>query len=308
MRCSPVSAGCKNCWHLAMCKRHAANPRLPADVRAARNGGPPILLTDELDAPLRLRKPARIGVQFMGDLFHEDVPFEFIDKVFATMALCPQHTFQVLTKRPGRMVEYFRTTSPGDMPQADDPHSRDTAIGWAARDIVLERRRASGGKTLDDHIEAAEITHNYRAYLNNCHPDGSQGGAYPLRNVSLGISAEDQETYEDRVGWLLKCPAAMYVVSLEPLLESIDLDGRSDPRRPGVQHWDYLNPKTGHVRRAPDWVIVGAETGPGARPMNPDDARSIRNQCQASGIPFFLKQMSGGEPIPADLQIREYPT
>ncbi|GAF71172.1 unnamed protein product [marine sediment metagenome] len=112
MRCDPVSEGCKNCWHLAICKRQAANPILSDEVRDAKAGGEPILLDKELKAPLRLKQPARIGVQFMGDLFHDDVPFEFINKVFCVMQDCPQHTFQVLTKRAKRTCRYMQATTP----------------------------------------------------------------------------------------------------------------------------------------------------------------------------------------------------
>lgn len=121
MRCSRVSPGCDNCWHLAMAKRHAANHGLPLEMRQARAGGPPVLLAGELEAPSRLRKPARIGVQFMGDLFHEDVPFDTISDVFNVMcdARTDQHTFQVLTKRPQRAQEWLDwlgETEPGDTP------------------------------------------------------------------------------------------------------------------------------------------------------------------------------------------------
>ena len=104
MRCTPGSAGCKNCWHLAMADRLAANPKLPDDVRAAYAGkGPPVLREDELEAPLRLEKQAVIGVQFMGDLFHADVQLGYIRRIWNVMAKCLRHQFVLLTKRPERM-------------------------------------------------------------------------------------------------------------------------------------------------------------------------------------------------------------
>lgn len=109
MRCSPAGPGCANCWHLAMAKRQAANPVLSAEVRAAKAGGAPILNEKELEAPLRLRKPARIAVQFMGDLFHENVRADLIGPVFQVVDDCPQHTFLLLTKRPERMEYYARS-------------------------------------------------------------------------------------------------------------------------------------------------------------------------------------------------------
>ena len=108
MRCTPVSDGCKNCWHLAMARRHAANPTLRREVREARAGGKPWLDVKELEAPLHLRKPARIGLEFMGDLFHQSVTTAMRDRVFDVMWRSPQHTFVVLTKRPARMVDYVR--------------------------------------------------------------------------------------------------------------------------------------------------------------------------------------------------------
>lgn len=107
MRCTPVSEGCANCWHLAMAKRLTSNPKLPNEVRAAYAGDGVLLLENELFAPLRRKKPARIGVQFMGDLFHEDVPFTHVDKVMQVIASAPQHTFLILTKYAERMFVYF---------------------------------------------------------------------------------------------------------------------------------------------------------------------------------------------------------
>lgn len=105
MRCTPVSEGCANCWTFPLCKRHAANPTLSKAHREAKAGGPPMLREDELDAPLRLRKPARIVVQFMGDLFHEDVPMKHILNVMVIAGTSGWHNFLFLTKRPKRMGE-----------------------------------------------------------------------------------------------------------------------------------------------------------------------------------------------------------
>lgn len=106
MRCSPVSEACQNCWHLAMCKRHAANPYLTAEVRAAKAGGAPVLLDGELEAPYRLRKPARIGVQFMGDLWHPDIKAEWREEIFRVTATLSSHTFVFLTKRPENVIAF----------------------------------------------------------------------------------------------------------------------------------------------------------------------------------------------------------
>ena len=107
MRCGRLGPGCDHCWHLAMCKRHAANPRLPKGLRDARAGGRPVLLEDTLRQPLSWRKPQRVGVNFMGDLFHGAVPWAYLDRIWDVMWDCPQHTFVVLTKRPRRLVEFI---------------------------------------------------------------------------------------------------------------------------------------------------------------------------------------------------------
>lgn len=109
MRCSPASEGCANCWHLAMAKRHAGNHQLRRELREARGGGAPWLNEGELEAPLRLRTPARIGVQFMGDLFHESIPLEMLSRVMvaASNTRNRHYTFVFLTKRPDRMAAFF---------------------------------------------------------------------------------------------------------------------------------------------------------------------------------------------------------
>lgn len=113
MRCSPVSEGCANCWHLNMDRRLANNPNIPADQRAAYYGGLPVM-THRLNDPLHWRKPQRVAVQFMGDLFHESVLFEMVLSIFDRMQQCPQHTFLLLTKRPQRMLEFCRNFGIGD--------------------------------------------------------------------------------------------------------------------------------------------------------------------------------------------------
>lgn len=109
----------------------------------------------------------------------------------------------------------------------------------------------------------------------------------------LGVSVEDQQRADERIPLLLDTPAAVRFLSIEPMLGPIDLDGRSDPRHPNSQAWDYLNKVTGHVHTVPDWIIVGGESGPGARPMHLGWVRSIRDQCVAAGVPFFFKQWGG---------------
>ena len=207
----------------------------------------------------------------MGDLFHESVPDEWIDRVFAVMALSPQHTFQVLTKRPVKMRDVLTADDvrTGIYNQAD--HLCE-AIGWP-RTCSIE---------------------------------------WPLPNVWLGVSAEDQTRADERIPDLLATPAAIRFVSAEPLLGAINIAD-------AMMTYAALEVLFGKIERGEreprgslNWIIAGGESGPGARPMHPDWARSIRDQCQAAGMPFFMKQMSGAvkarmPPIPSDLMVREFP-
>jgi protein gp37 len=182
----------------------------------------------------------------MSDLFHQNVPLDFIDNVFAVMAAASHHKFQVLTKRPGRMSAYFA-------------------------------RSGVWGKVQDTMFEYFDPPREV--------------DVWPLPNVWLGVSVEDQKTADERIPLLLQTLAAVRFVSCEPLLGPVDLRGSLSEWGPGLIR-DYLENQ--NVRRVSipklDWVIAGGESGPGARPMHPDWARGLRNQCQAAGVPFFFKQ------------------
>jgi protein gp37 len=251
MRCDRVGTGCANCWHLPMAKRHAANPTRPESHRAAYSGGPFVLSETALTLPMKWKKPRRIGVQFMGDLYHKDVPFEWIDRVKAVEALCPQHTFIELTKRPERMAEYL-----------SDRES------WVAQ-AVMARDYADG---VDFDASDASLS------------------AWPLPNVHLGTSIENQEAADERIPHLLKCPAAVRFLSVEPMLGPINL----------TPHMTEITRSTATEVDETiliDWVIVGGESGPNARPMHTDWVRSIRDQCQAAGVAFFFKQWGEWRPL-----------
>ncbi len=246
--CSPVSAGCDRCYARRMAKRLAGRCGYPADE--------PFRVTlhpDRLELPLRWRKPRRVFVDSMSDLFHPEVPEEFIDGVFAVMAVTPQHTYQVLTKRPARMREYV-TASRNRVELA-------AAEWWGQQNC---RRWPVG--------------------VPRCLPR-----PWPLSNVWLGVSVEDQQRADERIPLLLQTPAAVRFVSLEPLLGPVDLsrvDG-SDVLSPARDSfWDGLEwLRPAHL----DWLIVGAETGPGARPCDPAWVQSIIDQVRAAGVPVFLK-------------------
>ena len=249
--CTKVSQGCKNCYAERLFPR-AYGTRKPG----RGNGGKSVNQTgrtftdvrthpDRLDQPLRWRRPRRIFVNSMSDLFHEDVPDEFIDRVFIVMAMAVQHSFQALTKRPQRMFDYLNS---------QDEH-------W------------------DDHrLEILRSTALVEGYTDRPEVDIR----WPLPNVWLGVSVEDQATADERIPLLLRTPAAVRFLSCEPLLGPISFEGLfANP----------ANPRDGtNALEEIDWLIAGGESGPSARPSHPDWFRDLRDQCQAVGVPFFFKQ------------------
>lgn len=283
MRCTPCSPGCAHCWHLAMCKRHAANPTLPKALREARGGGKPVLLEDVLTAPLRWRKPQRIGPMFMGDIGHPDIPFEWLDRLFAVMALTPQHGYVVLTKRPERMLEYL-----------SDPRTNERT---ARASVFLVPNETLAQKGI-----APELQQEAMAGWTK----------WPLPNVGGLVTVCNQEEADRNIPINLQTPWAWRGVSIEPMLGPIDFW----PNR-----WLYERDELGachcckmsvRCRSNPsfprlDWVILGGETGPGARPMDLNWARSVRDQCQAAGVPFFFKKDSTGSWTLDGREWREFP-
>ncbi len=288
--CDKVSPGCGlprfegdgtgGCYAMAMAKRlkgmGQAKYQNDGDPRTSGPGFGVTVHPGALTVPLRWRKPRRIFVNSMSDLFHEAVPDEYIDAVFGIMAQTPQHTYQVLTKRHGRMRSLLNS----------DMFRRRFCFGW------------------------------------------------PLPNVWLGVSAEDQKWADIRIPALLDTPAAVRFVSAEPLLGPIDLD-----RYLWLQGPSSAGPFYDHAGRrrfgggiggqmltrvrARDlhWVIAGGESGPGARPCELDWLYSLRDQCIDAGVPFFCKQLGAvlgrqfgagshgddWDAWPADLRIRDFP-
>ena len=270
--CSRVSEGCRNCYAEKVAYRFSG-PGQAYDglVRIASDGerrpqwnGTTRLVESHLLDPLRWREPRRIFVNSMSDLFHESVPDEWIDRIFAVMALCPQHTFQVLTKRPERMLAWFSRPDRGQMSKAIT-----NPCAWHVWSAV------------------APLQHQIRRFtMNPFHwaefADTDPVEPWPLPNVWLGVSVEDQAAADSRIPLLLQTPAAVRFISAEPLLGPVTINAHRFPL--------LWNSKL-------DWIIVGGESGPGARPMHPDWARSLRDQCGAAGVPFFFKQW--GEWLPA---------
>jgi len=273
--CSVLSPGCTHCYAMKLAgtrlKNHPSREGLTQPSKAGPVWTGEVRLNeDQLLQPLRWKRPRRIFWNAHGDLFHENVPEEWIDRVFAVCALTPQHTHMILTKRPERMREYV---SGGTCDGARRFHIADAA-----------------GRMMED----GDNAHDYVA----------AGVTWPLPNVWLGTSAEDQTRADERkrplAHWREGTPAAVRFLSCEPLLGPIIIcehcarghhpimDSRRDPRskyHAGVGGFGDVCGFNGL-----SWVIVGGESGPGARPMHPDWARSLRDQCAAASVPFFFKQ------------------
>lgn len=243
--CDKVSAGCAYCYAETLANRFWGFRKF-GDIK---------LHWDRLDQPRHWKKPERIFVNSMSDLFHDAVTYEFWRAVVGVATDCPQHQFLILTKRPERMLEFSE-------------------------------------------------------------------GCSPTPNMWMGVSVENQKAAAERIPVLLKVPAAIRFLSVEPMLEPINLDF-GDKAESGVEL---------------KWVICGGESGPGARPFNIEWARHLKAQCEAAGVAFFLKQI-GSKPFwerdlvgvmsprgykgmfptksrkggdmaewPEDLRVREFPT
>jgi protein gp37 len=274
--CSRVSPGCGGPGHAGGCYAEGvaarfSNAGFPYHGFAERKRtgskwtGKVALIDHMLAIPLRWKEPRRIFVNSMSDLFHEALSDSDIDKVFAVMALCSQHTFQVLTKRPQRMADYIS-------------YNRHSLIG--AGDVCTRIATAVDALSDDDHIRMLSPQNVRRRW--------------PLPNVWLGVSVEDQTRADERIPLLLETPAAVRFLSCEPLLGPVDLRFLQ-PGDPPVEidalagTHGVLRPHRGISPRL-DWVIAGGESGPRARPMHPAWARSLRDQCAAAEVPFFFKQ------------------
>jgi protein gp37 len=263
--CSKVSEGCRNCYAIRSVRRMSGNPNpkiqaATRDLVMARPDGSLNwtgninFIADRLDQPTRWAKPRKIFVNSQSDLFHEKLHGEQIAQVFAVMAACRRHTFQVLTKRPDRMAEMLA----------------DTAFKYEL-DAWLQRKYLPG-----------------------------RDWVYPLPNVWLGASVEDQTAADARIPHLVRLRGWRIFLSMEPLLGPVRLtDVRFDEHtRMDVLSGSGLTTRPGAMGQTVpncfcepiDWVIVGGESGPGARPMNPEWARSIRDECVRAGAAFFFKQ------------------
>lgn len=289
--CSKYSPGCLNCYaetmaarlavmlpktcgedsqHLAAAYANVLSTWAEVDLQSMKAtkvnkcwSGSVEFISDALEKPLHWKKPRRIFICSMGDLFHPSVPFEWIDRVMAVVALCPQHTFQTLTKRPERMAEYYKHI---------------------------------GGTTRRDWVFSAMARILNKSLL--------AGPKWPLPNLWLGVTAENQAMADKRIPILLNIPAAKRFVSIEPMLE-------------GMYPAMIEHPKPKFARQSAlsglDWVIVGCESGPGRRECKQEWIGSIVDQCREAGVKCFVKQVSIGGKVshdpaewPEGLRVREY--
>jgi protein gp37 len=350
--CEKVSPGCDNCYAETFAERWRGTPG-----HHFENGFDITLRPERLTLPLRWRKPKRVFVNSMSDLFHKDIPDEYIARTFAVMALTPQHTYQVLTKRHGRMRSVLTDTCTCGNGHVSGVHFR-SAMAWAV------------SKANPDRIPGVPDDAEQRVY----------NAPWPLSNVWLGVSVEDQKRAGLRIPALVETPAAVRFLSCEPLLGPVDLTSWMPPVSPvpaaeAPRTWaDWAWPdwvpaevrkhvegfwgadqgrtprdwiRDMHQQGAPafgstvtlgdgfgpnapkvtgrfvhawnniarlvrddgtfaytsfhhalerkrqqpiNWVIVGGESGRGARPMAPQWATSLRDQCTAADVPFFFKQ------------------
>jgi protein gp37 len=260
--CSVFSPGCASCYAMRLAGTRMRDHPTRAGLTQPSKAGP--VWTGEvrfnekaLMHVLSWKRPRKIFWNAHGDLFHENVPDEWIDRCFAVMALTPHHIHQVLTKRSARMREYVN------------------ANRW--QNILDEQYELqSSGRSAEPPVSEA----------------------WPLPNVWLGVSVEDQTRADERIPNLLATPAAVRWISAEPLLGPLDLSEVCNG------HY-FQNPLTGRrwhdapegvhsandMRGATlDWVVVGGESGTNARPMHPDWVTSLYKQCEAAGVAFHFKQ------------------
>ena len=258
--CSRVSEGCRNCYAERFAQRFVGGC-MDGFVASSRWTGKVALVPEKLAEPLSWRKPSRVFVNSMSDLFHEGLADADIDRVFAVMAIAEQHTFQVLTKRPERMRAYMNRLA------------RAGHLAQPLFDAIAKDGRRPPGRFV-----------------------------WPMPNVWLGVSVEDQASADERIPHLLATPAAVRFLSCEPLIGPVRLATPEVGDRPPTgkplanasewDDWKYWATRDNGVR----WVIIGGESGPGARPCDVEWIRSLVAQCKAAGVACFVKQL-GASPF-----------
>lgn len=337
--CTRVSAGCDHCYAVAMTHRLEAMGQAKYAGLTVLNAkgdrhfnGVVRMHEDALAIPLGWRKPRRIFVNSMSDLFHKEVPFGFVMRVLNVMAQCPRHTFQILTKRPDRMADFFQRW--GDL-SGEDFEPKLVRGPQATRKAHPSGR----GQLFADMLENMGDPPVGAAYPTFDWMEGMIGWPKTFGNIWLGTSIENQATADERIPHLLNCPAAVRFLSCEPLLGPVNLqqvrlmDEGLTMLFPlsGEVIWESRNEPASLKYGGIDWVITGGESGPDARLCNIDWIRSIVAQCKAAEVPVFVKQVGsdpyfyddgsdvrvvlevsdrkGGDPSgwPEDIRVRELP-
>lgn len=307
--CSRVSEGCRHCYAETVAARfsgpgqpYAGLARFvdrPGGAREARWTGTVRIVEGQELTPLRWQRPRRIFVNSMSDLFHENVPDDAIDRILAVMALAHWHTFQVLTKRPKRMRQYFAE-------KWQPAPAREVTIAGETISVPAEKRPGDRWDQVDRAID--ELTTQGRMFDQDRFwtPEGALIGRpawprQPLPNLWLGVSVEDQAAADERIPHLLATPAAVRFISAEPLLGPVDVRwslGHPIGIAAGFLERGSFSPGLETLHPL-DWIIAGGESGPGARPVHPQWINSLRDQCAAAGTAFFFKQWGEFHPSAA---------
>jgi protein gp37 len=281
--CSKISEGCKECYAEKMARRLKAISQVGRQaalgpysevITFGKWNGKTHLVESALEKPFHWKQPRAIFVCSMSDLFHENTPFEWIDKVITCAALSPKHIFIVLTKRPERMLEYFNRPLEDIVPKLED----------ACYEM---------GIAVDDDPDSPPCFIHNRCYGHTA----KETTGWPLSNLWIGVTCENQEQADKRIPILLQIPAKVRFVSAEPLLGPISFR---------QIHWTIPNTEKDYFildslegtlftkgdSKNLNWVISGPENGPGKRPMQEEWIRDIYNQCHDAGVPFFDKRLA----------------
>ncbi|MCV7175092.1 DUF5131 family protein [Mycolicibacterium sphagni] len=263
--CTKVSPGCDRCYAETLAERFRGTPG-----HYYENGFDVTLRPGKLLEPLKWSKPRRIFVNSMSDLFHDQIPDHYIAKVFAVMELAPWHSFQLLTKRHGRMHSLLNS-------------------------LVFQSQISSAvNELLDDGAP----------FPKTWDPEGHKPD-WPLPNVWLGVTVENQQWADIRIPLLIDTPATIRWLSIEPMLGPVDLFGVPFAETPGPAiirnsvHWfdpNYGDQHEWDDQPGIDWVVCGGESGRGARPMHPKWATDLMLSCSATGVPFLFKQWGEWRP------------
>lgn len=300
--CTRISSGCDHCYIERTPPFRMAHRKFDGDGIGSTTGV--LLHPERFQIPMRWRRPRRIFVCSLADVFHDDVPDGFLVQLWETMAQCPQHIFQILTKRPARMRSFLKRwhDTTGDNLAGGEGLLSPMPRGPAAVRQTYSSPRALLFADMLDYMGEPPEGAAYPLY------DWMEGPRfYPgvLPNVWIGTTAENQKTADLRIPILLDTPAAVRWISAEPLLSAIDLLGDTENPGPAIIRTGVHTPggpwgpdEHDHDDQVGiDWVIVGGESGPGARPMHPYWAEKLHQQCETAGIAWHFKQWGEWSPL-----------